>query len=78
MTLEMNPLLSVNNTLDESFENKLFNPFDFQQIMDDEGNDPDLIFFNDHSEAVSLPYYTIDEFSCPTKPFGKYIFYLTD
>ena len=45
MTLEMNPLLSVNNTLDENFENKLFNPFDFQQIMDDEGNDPDLNFF---------------------------------
>ena len=44
MTLEMNPLLSVNNTLDESFENKLFNPFDFQQIMDDEGNDRDLNF----------------------------------
>ena len=60
MTLEMNPLLSVNNTLDESFENKLFNPFDFQQIMDDEGNDLDLNFFNDHSEAVSSPYYTID------------------
>ena len=40
----MNPLLSANNTLDESFKNKLFNPFDFQQIMDDEGNDSDLIF----------------------------------
>ena len=45
MTLEMNPLLSVNITLDESFGHKLFNPFDFQQIMDDEGNDPDLNFF---------------------------------
>ena len=66
MILEMNPLLSVNNTLEESLENKLFNPFNFQQIMDDGGNDPDLFFFNDHSEAVSLPYYTIDEFSCPT------------
>ena len=44
MTLEMNPLLSANNTLDESFKNKLFNPFNFQQIMDDEGNDSDLIF----------------------------------
>ena len=54
MTLEINPLYSVNNTLDESFKNKLFNPFDFQQIMDDEGNDPDLNFFNDHSEAVRL------------------------
>ena len=60
MALEMNPLLSVINALDENFENKLFNPFDFQQIMDDEGNDLDLNFFNDHSEAVSWPYYTID------------------
>ena len=30
--------------------------------MDDEGNDPDLNFLNDQSEAVSSPYYTIDEF----------------
>ena len=44
MTLLMNPVLSVNDTLDECFENKLFNLSDFQQIMDDEGNDPDLIF----------------------------------
>ena len=71
MALEMNPLLSINNTLDESFENKLFNPFDFQQIMDDEGNDPDLNFFNDHSEAVSSPYYTTDEFSCASNSLLK-------
>ena len=64
MAIEMNPLLSVNNTSEESFESKLFNPFDFQQIIDDEGNNPDLKFFNDHSEAVSSLYYTIDEFSC--------------
>ena len=30
--------------------------------MDDEGNDPYLNFLNDQSEAVSSPYYTIDEF----------------
>ena len=54
MTLEINPLYSVNNTLDESFKNKLFNLFDFQQIMDDEGNDSDLNFFNDHSQFVRL------------------------
>ena len=29
MTLEMNPLLSVNKTLEESFKKKLFNSFDF-------------------------------------------------
>ena len=40
----MNTLLSVNNTSKKSFENKLFNPFNFQQIMDDEGNDPDQLF----------------------------------
>ena len=34
MALEMNPLLSINNTLDESFEKKLFNPFNIQQTMD--------------------------------------------
>ena len=55
-----NPLLNVNYTSEESFEGKLFNPFDFQQIMDVEGNDPDLSFFNDHSEAVTSLYYTID------------------
>ena len=41
MTLEMHFLLCINNTSAESFENKLFNPFSFQYIMDDEGNDPD-------------------------------------
>ena len=30
MILEMNPLLGVNNTLEGSLENKLFNPFNFQ------------------------------------------------
>ena len=45
MAVEMNFSLNVNNTSEESFENKLFNPFDFQQIMDDKDNDPDLIFF---------------------------------
>ena len=55
MTLEMNSSISVKNTLEECFDNKLFYHFDLQQIMDDEGNDPDQIFFNDHSEAVSSP-----------------------
>ena len=70
----MNPSLSINNTSEESFENKLFNPFDFQQIMDDEGNDPDLNFFNGHSIDVSLPYYTIDEFSCASNSLLKNLF----
>ena len=44
MILEMNPLVCLNNTSEESCKNKLFNPFDFQQIMYDERIDPDLIF----------------------------------
>ena len=71
VTVYLNPLLSVNNTSEESFENKLFNPFDIQQTMDDEGNDPDLHFFNDHSETVSSPYYTIDEFTCASNSLSK-------
>ena len=45
MKFEMNPLVRINNTSEQSFENKLFNPFDFHQIMDDESNDPHLFFF---------------------------------
>ena len=67
----MSPLISVNNTLDESFENKFFNPSDFQQIMDDEGNYPDLTFLNDRSEAVSTPHYNIDDFSCASNSLLK-------
>ena len=44
MALGMNPLLCFDNTSEKNFEMKLFNPFDFQQIMDDEGDDPDLTF----------------------------------
>ena len=38
MTLEMNPLLCVNNTSEESFENRIFNPFNFQKITGDESD----------------------------------------
>ena len=44
MALEMNPLLCFDNTTEKNFENKLFNPLDFQQIMGDEGNNPNVLF----------------------------------
>ena len=71
MTLEINPLLSVSNTSDKSFENKLFNPFNFQQTMANEGNDPDLNFFNDQSEAVSLLYTLLMNFHALLIVFWK-------
>ena len=39
MTIKMKPLLPAN----KSFQNKYVNLFDFQQIMDYESNDPDLM-----------------------------------
>ena len=44
MKFEMYPLLRINNTSEQNFENKLFNPFDFQHIMNDQNNDPHLFF----------------------------------
>ena len=67
----MNPLLSVNNTSEESFENKLLNPSIFNKSWMMKVNDPDLIFFNDYSEAVSSPYYSIDEYSCASTSLLK-------
>ena len=43
----------------------------FNKPWMDEANDPDLNIFNDHSEAVSFPYYTVDKFSCPSNSLLK-------
>ena len=40
-----------------------FNPFDFQTVLIDEGNDPDINFFNYKSETVDTPYFSADEFN---------------
>ena len=39
--------------------------------MYDEGNDLDQNFFDDHSEALNSPYYTIDDFSCVSNSLLK-------
>ena len=52
-------ILEKNHLLEESFEYKLFNPFDSQQIMDDEGNDLNLIFFNDYVLVICVDCITI-------------------
>ena len=40
----------------EDFENILFNPFNSQNILSDEKNDPDINFFNQKSEPVNFSY----------------------
>ena len=45
------------------FEKQVFNPFDFQKVLIDKGNGPDINFFNGKSESVDSPYFSIDEFN---------------
>ena len=49
----------------ENFENIFFHPFDSQNILSDENNDPDINFFNE--EAVDSPYYNVDKFNSSQK-----------
>ena len=55
----------------ENFENMFFNPFDSQNILSDENNDPDINFFNEKSEAVNSPYYDVDKFTCSSQNLLK-------
>ena len=59
----MNPLQDLDISTEGHFEKQVFNPFDFQKVLIDEGNDPDINFFNDKSETVDSPYFSIDEFN---------------
>ena len=59
----MNPLQDLDISTEGHFEKQVFNPFDFQKVLIDEGNDPDINFFNDKSETVDSPYFSADEFN---------------
>ena len=58
----MNPLQDLGISTEGHFEKQIFNPFDFQKVLIDESNDPDINFFNDKFEAVDSPYFSINEF----------------
>ena len=55
----------------KNFENIFFNPFDSQNILSDENNDPDINFFNEKCEAVNSPYYNVNKFNCSSQNFLK-------
>ena len=55
----------------EDFENILFNPFNSQNILSDEKNNPDINFFNQKSEAVNFSYYNADKFNFPSQNLLK-------
>ena len=53
------------------FEKQIFKLFDFQKVLLYEGNDPDINFLNDKSEAADSPYFSIDGFNCSSQKLLK-------
>ena len=70
----MNPLQDLDISTEGHFEKQIFNPFDFQKVLIDEVNDPDINFFNDKSEIVESSYFSIDEFNSTSKKLLKNYF----
>ena len=70
----MNPLQDLDISTEGHFEKQIFNPFDFQKVLIDEVNDPDINFFNDKSEIVDSSYFSIDEFNSTSKKLLKNYF----
>ena len=48
----MTPLQDLDISTEGHCEKQIFNPFDFQKVLIDESNDPDINFFNHKPEAV--------------------------
>ena len=53
-------LQDLDISIEGHFEKQVFNPFDFQKVLIDEGSGPDINFFNGKSETVDSPYFSID------------------
>ena len=74
----MNPLQDLDISTEGHFEKQVFNPFDFQKVLIDEGNDPDINFFNNKSETVESSYFSINEFNSSSKTLLKNSFSILD
>ena len=67
----MNPLQDLDIFTEGHFEKQVFNPSNFQEVLIDEDNHPDINFFNDKSETVDSPYFSIDEFNSSSEKLLK-------
>ena len=67
----MNPLQELDISTEGHFEKQVLNPFDFQKVLIDEGNDPDINFFNDKSKTVDTPYFSVDKFNSSSEKLLK-------
>ena len=62
--LQMNPKHCLENIPNKNTANShenIFNPFDFQYILNNDENDPDINFFNNQYDAVNSPYFSLAE-----------------
>ena len=63
----MNPkhcLENISNKNTAHSHENIFNPFDFQYILNNDGNDPGINFFNNKNDAVNSPYFSLAEVPC--------------
>ena len=63
----MNPkhcLENISNKNTVNSHENIFNPFDFQYILNNDDNDPDINFFNNKYDAVNSPYFSLAEVPC--------------
>ena len=63
----MNPkhcLKNISNKNTVNSHENIFNPFDFQYILNNDGNGPDINLFNNKYDAVNSPYFSLAEVPC--------------
>ena len=58
----------------ESFENISYNPFDSQNILNDQKNDRDINFFNEKPDTANSPYYNVDKLHSSSQNLLKNLF----
>ena len=63
----MNPehcLENIPNKDTANLHENIFNPFDFQYILNNDDNDPDINFFSNKYDVVNQPYFSLAEVRC--------------
>ena len=73
----MNPehcLENIPNKDTANLHENIFNPFDFQYILNNDDNDPDINFFNNKYDAVNSPYFSLAEVPCKVEKLLENLF----
>ena len=52
----------------------IFNPFDFQHILNNDNSKPDIKFFNDKFDVVDPSYFSLEEIPCKVEKFLENFF----